>query len=405
MFSEIWIVVATLLVFIGLVASHGLFLILGSLLVIITLAARLWDRYAFRRVEHARSLSRDRAFIGDSLEYTVTLVNDKLLPLIWVDILDPFPNGLELSGGQLRGNALEGNRQHSITTSLLPYQKASWKYTMKCASRGYHRIGPVRLRSGDIFGFTSGEANLDGYDHVLVYPQIADLNDLLLPILHPLGQSRGKRPLHQDTTWFSGQRDYHPTDPMKHIHWKGTAKRGSLQTKVFDPVVSLNVLIAMNATTSQFPWQGSNRTLFERTVTAAASVASFCDENGCSYGLFSNAVAVHSSKWLSVPMGASPSQLSQVLESLARAGPYAVTTLAEVIRGERDSLPAGATVVLVTSVVSQSLADEVEVIRSRGHRVLALYAGNGAPETDLPGVEVIRAGRILQQQAGDGAAV
>ena len=39
MFSEVWIIIATLLVFIGLVASHGLFLILGSLLVIITLAA------------------------------------------------------------------------------------------------------------------------------------------------------------------------------------------------------------------------------------------------------------------------------------------------------------------------------------------------------------------------------
>ena len=405
MFSELWILVAAVMVFIGLVASQGLFLVVGSLLIIITLTARLWDKYAFRRVAHGRIFSSSRAFIGDTLDYTVTLSNDKILPLIWVDILDPFPEGLELSGATLRGSGLDGNRHHSITTSMLPYQKVSWKYSLTCTARGYHRIGPVRLRSGDIFGFSSDETHLSGLGHVLVYPRIVDLNELLFPAQHPLGDTKGKRPLNQDTSRFLGQRDYQPTDPMKHIHWKATARRGSLQTKVFDPVVSLNVLIAMNASTNEFPWQGSNKALFERTVTAAASVANYCNQRGYSFGLASNAVSTFSSKWLSVPLGASPSQFTQVLEALARARPYVVTSLADVVRGERDTLPAGATVVVVTPVVTPALVQEVEEIRGRGHQVLALYAGDGMPEMDLPGVPWFQVGRVLQALVNDEPAV
>ena len=395
MFNGLWILVAGILVFIGLVASQGLFLVVGALVIIVTLTGRLWDRYAFLQVTHGRIITLNRAFIGDTLEYTVTLSNDKILPLIWVDILDPFPPGLELSGGSLRGSFLEGIRHHRITTSLLPYQKVSWRYSLQCTARGYHRIGPVRLRSGDIFGFSSGETSLPGISPVIVYPRMIDLDELVFPAQHPLGETKGQRPLYPDASRFLGQREYQPTDPMKYIHWKGTARRGSLQTKIFDPVVSLNVLIAMNGSTNQYPWQGVNRAFFERTVTAAASVAGYCDQLGYSFGLASNAVSSYSSSWLRVLLGASPQQLYQVLDALARAAPYAVTSLADVVRGERDTLPAGTTVVLVTPVVTGALTQEVEEILDRGYRMMALYTGDGAPEMDLPGVPWIHVGRVL----------
>ena len=159
MLNELWLVVSGLLILIGLAASQGLLLVVGALVIIIWLVTKVWDRYAFRRVSHSRSLSHHRAFIGDSLTYTVTLSNDKLLPLIWVDIQDSFPEGLELSGVNLRTGNMEGTRQHGITTSLLPFQQVTWKYNLRCDVRGYHRIGPVRLRTGDISGLLPRRPN------------------------------------------------------------------------------------------------------------------------------------------------------------------------------------------------------------------------------------------------------
>tara|TARA_B100000315_G_scaffold254695_1_gene296303 strand:+ start:45 stop:662 length:618 start_codon:yes stop_codon:yes gene_type:complete len=192
-----------------------------------------------------------------------------------------------------------------------------------------------------------------------------------------------------------GQREYHPTDPMKHIDWKATARTSQLQTKVFEPIVSLNVLVALNATTSEHPWEGTNRRLFERAVTVAASAAEHASRQGYSFGVVSNAVATYSGKWLSVPVGAASSQLSLVLEALAMAGPYAVTSLTRVLQSERGSMPPGTTVVLVTAVITGTLAQDVAVMKERGYRVLVLYAGDGGPELKIPDVPVFLAGPAL----------
>ena len=395
MLNDLWIFLISAMIFIGLVASEGLLLVVGSLVIVLAIAARMWDHYAFRSVNHSRSISRKRAFIGDTVEYSISLDNDKVLPLIWVEIHDTFPDGLELTGAVVRGTGLESDRQHIITTSLLPFQKATWKYSLTCSERGYHRIGPVRLRTGDIFGFSSAETRYAQFDHILVFPRILDLEGLLFPPERPMGDVRGLKPLYYDTNRVVGQRDYRPRDPLKHIDWKATARARRLQTKVFEPVVSLNILIVMNGSTREHTWQGSNSRLFERTVTLAASTASLADSRGYTYGVLSNAVARYTGKWINVPMGASPSQLSLSLEALAMAAPYVVAPLAEVLNAERHSLPAGTTILLVTPSLGDSLLRDIAGIQDHGSRVMVLYSGDGLPERELNDVPVISMTSIL----------
>ena len=78
------------------------------------------------------------------------------------------------------------------------------------------------------------------------------------------------------------------------------------------------------------------------------------------------------------------------------AGAHVVTPLVDVLLGERHSLPPGTTVVLVTAVITQSLAEEVAEIKQQGYEVLALYAGDGDPQIELPGVTVFPVGQALE---------
>ena len=394
---ELWPLACGLLILIGLLTSSGLLLVVGSLVTVVWLAARLWERQGFRKVTYSRELGSRRAFIGDTLDYSVVLTNDKPLPLIWVEAQDPFPEGLELSGAVVRGATLETNRHHSISTSLLPYQRATWKFPMRCNRRGYHRIGPVRMRSGDIFGFSSTETRRTEVENLLVYPRVVEIEELLTPPQNPFGLTRGRLPLYQDTNRVKGQREYRSADPMKHIDWKATARAGTLQTKIFDPAVSMNMVVAMNGSTSDFIWQGTNRRLFERTVTAAASTANVANRLGYTFGLISNAVASYSGKWLSVPPGAATSQLALTLEALAMAAPYVVAMLPDVFRAERDRLPMGATVVYVTAVITQSVPDQLREITERGFRVLVLYAGDGEAPEDVEGFPVTGIAHLLDE--------
>ena len=392
---ELWPVVSGLLVFVGLLVSSGLLLVVGSMVAVVWMTARLWERYCFRKVSYERKVGRRRAFIGDSLDYSVSLTNDKPLPLIWVEAQDSFPEGLELQGAVIRGLSLETNRHHSITASLLPYQRATWNFKMRCVRRGYHRIGPVRMRSGDIFGFSATETRLNAVNDVLVYPRVIDLEQLTTPPQHPFGSSRGGLPLFHDTSRARGTRDYQPEDPLKHIDWKATARARRLQTRTFDPSVSMNIVVALNGSTSDYVWLGTNRRLFERAVTAAASAVALADRRGYSYGLISNAVASYSGKWLSVPVGASSQQLTMTLEALAMSAPYVVSMLPDVFRAERDNLPPGASVIFVTAALTDSVPEQLLVFSESGYRTSVIYAGDGDAPEQVGNAPVTNIGHLL----------
>ena len=379
MISDLWVIAATIAIIAGLLASQALLIVVGVLVLLIWITGKHWPRYAFRRLSYSRRLERRRAFIGDVLDYHITVNNDKLLPMIWLDISDTFPLGLQTGGTHRRGVGAEAELDHRITTSLLPYQRVTWKYRVRCRARGYHRIGPARLRSGDMFGLTSAEKNVPDVDYLLVYPRIVDLRRMLNLWERPLGTGRGRRFIQDDPSRFVGLREYLPTDPLKHIDWKATARHGRLESRIFEPAATRYMLIALNARTGDAAWQGSNRRLFERAVTVAASVAEYARNEDYTFGLVSNAIASYSSKWMSVPPGSGNLQLESVLESLAMAGPFWVTELSSVLRTESETLTSGSTVVLVTALISRAVVLETEEIRRRGHRMIIFYAGDGEP--------------------------
>ena len=399
MISDLWIIAAVVAIVAGLLATQLILIVVGVLVLLIWITGKHWPRYAFRRLTYSRRLERRRAFIGDVLDYDITVDNDKILPMIWLDISDTFPLGLQTGGTFRRGVGAEAELDHRITTSLLPYQRVTWRFRIRCRARGYHRIGPARLRSGDMFGLTAAERQITSVDYVLVYPRIVDLRLMMTLWEKPLGASRGRRFIQDDPSRFVGLRDYLPSDPLKRIDWKATARHHKLESRVFEPAATRYMLIALNARTGDAAWQGSNRRLFERAVTVAASVADYALREDYTFGLVSNAIASYSSKWMTVAPGSGSLQMESVLESLAMAGPFWVTELSSVLRNESDSLVSGATVVLVTALLSRAVVSETEEIRRRGHHVMIFYAGDGDPgpvaQLLPPEVPVFLAGSYL----------
>ena len=73
------------------------------------------------------------------------------------------------------------------------------------------------------------------------------------------------------------------------------------------------------------------------------------------------------------------------------------------IQTERSRLPAGATVVVVTSTVSERLLDTLARVRQAGHAVTILFAGEEPPPTKFAGVSVYHLGGSQTWQRLEGA--
>jgi uncharacterized protein (DUF58 family) len=390
MFGEGWLVAIGLLLLASILVRDALLFLISLLLILATLIARWWYRHCLDRVEYRRSLSHRRAFFGEEVELTVEIVNRKLLPLAWLETEDEIPRELTPLHGTTMPSHKPARALLMNFLSLRWYERVRRHYRIVCAARGEHEFGPARMRSGDVFGFDAQEVELDKRDYLLVYPKVVPITRLGLPPRDPFGDRRTRDWLFEDPLNAVGVREYASGDSPRRIHWKATARTQQLQVKLYEPTTTYRLVVFLNLNTLGESWSlRYDPDLVELAIMAAASVASWAAEQGYQVGLSANGFMYRSGPG---PARAAPSrdpeQLTNVLEVLARALPFASFPLEELLRRESRELPYGATLVVVTAVLNAPIAAELVALRRAGHRVTLLLVGDGQADVHLPGVPV-----------------
>jgi uncharacterized protein (DUF58 family) len=374
----------------------GLVILLGLVVSAAGLAG-LWSRVALAGVRARRSVRESRLFPGESTEVTLEIFNRKPLPLPWIKVDDEIPEKLAGNGSSAPDHR-PGYRLLTRSASILWYRKASWKYPLRAERRGYYRLGPLTVTSGDIFGFYPRWASFPTADSILVYPRIFPIEQLEVPSLHPMGDARTSRRIFQDPTRAIGLRDYGPRDSLKYIHWKASARRQQLQVKVFEPTTTLKVSLFL-AADGFAPDGPRGEEEFELAVSAAASIAYHLIDRGAQVGLVSNACMEDSGQAIQIPAGGSDDQLMEILETLAKVTPRFKDSAEVFWQGESKSLPSGTTLILIASRVPDSLRWLLRDWKESGSPVLLLLTGDrreGGGDGFLPICSIRHPGSLLR---------
>jgi hypothetical protein len=87
-------------------------------------------------------------------------------------------------------------------------------------------------------------------------------------------------------------------------------------------------------------------------------------------GLVANGAMPHADQPLKVLPGRSPDQLARILEVLAGVTPFATASIDRLLRDESPNLPWGATLVVVTAVLTDELSTMLNRLRAAGRRVV-----------------------------------
>lgn len=382
-----WLIAA--LLFVALLLRQGFVVLLLGLLGLVLLAAALWSRYALRRVSYERTLSSTRAFVGDEVVLTQRIANAKLLGLPSLRIDDTVPDKLTYIDQKIYPHSQHNLQVLRRSTALRPYEAVSYAVRIRCNQRGLYTLGPVHLEATDAFGLQVRELTLPHQTRLVVYPKLVGLPRLELRPRHPVGENRAFRQLLTDPARTVGVRDYRRDDPLKTIHWGATARRGELQTRIFEPTTSLHVAIVLDLDTFEYYWQGIRYDLVEQMISLAATVATEAADERLGFGLYVNGAPADSGQLVRIPPNRSPAQLPLVLEALAKLTAYSVVPLAVLLQRLGPTLDWGATIVLISPIPSESLQTVVLRLARRGRRIIWLYAGDD-PAPQLPGVDVVR---------------
>lgn len=361
-----------------LIGQRALALIALLLLLVIG-AAAVWRRLALYRVEYRRDLSAGYVFPGDEVTLTMQIANRKLLPLARVDVHDAIAPGLEVVGEQPTLFGPAGLPALARSVNLGWYEAVSWHYRLRCPQRGLYRVGPVHLRSGDPFGLLTDERTSADSVRLAVYPRLLGPDELGIDLRQLLGDARSRQNLIVDPVRTVGARDYHRDDPLKSIHWNATARRGELQTRVYEPTTSLELVCFLDVDTFEQVWEGVRHDLAERLISTAATVCKTLIDAGHSVGLVANGALPEREFLALLAPGRSPQQLARLMETLALLKPYSLAPMKHLLRRPPLSLSPGATVLLVSAVGAVETQGALLRLSQSGHRVLWVYLGAEPP--------------------------
>ena len=372
-----WLPLGAVLVAGGLIWGSAALLALGLFVLLAGGLARVWADRSLVALEFERRLPETRAFPGERLDLTYRLTNRKLLPLPRLELRDLFPDALAPDTLAHIPANISGTKIYERSTHLGSRERASWTVALPCTERGYYRLGPARLRSGDAFGLFSAERDETETPGVVVYPRTVPLQDLGLPSARPLGERKGRERIFEDPLRIAGLRDHAPGDSIRRIDWKATARRGALQSRVYEPSTAQHLIVALNIDTMDPPWAGYIPELLETDLTVAASLARWAFDERYAVGLLANGSLPESDRPIRVPPGRAPDHLMRILEALGGIGPLTMTSLADVLEAESHRLPFGATLAVVTAIMPGPLAAVLRGLHHSGKHVVVLATADG----------------------------
>ena len=287
--------------FFSLIYGVGELTLFALIILVLGLGAHMWSRISRNHVSCKIMLSRDRLFPGEKLGIDIEAVNGKPLPVLFrVNLFVP---------GDLAGS--DSGAWINEETGLLWFQKARFRKAFRPDRRGVYDLGPPRMRTGDIFGFSYRRSAAHDHFEVIVYPRIVDIRPIAVPQRDFFGTPGAKSPV-EDPVFVFGTRDYQPGRPSRKIHWKASARHNRLQEKLCEPAEQEKILFILDA----FGFEAGDD--FEKTLEVIASLVVQLDRRGIAVGFATNC-RIYGNQRRIIPISRNSLQLAAILETIARA--------------------------------------------------------------------------------------
>lgn len=278
-----WVLGALFLLIVGLVLGLGLLVYAMYALLGVMIISRYLAREWTENLSATRDCNRYSVQIDDTVAIIVNIKNNGKMRIPWLlmedslpkDALSQRPPRLKVKGKRVQLATIASDSQKGLL------------YQVKFLMRGYYQIGPLLMESGDLFGLHRRYRVVTEPHFVLVYPKVVPLQGYDIASRRPIGEIRLTHRLFEDPTRISGVREYQNGDSFNRIHWKATARTGSLHSKVYEASTIAGATILLDFHRDVYSSQGEPFRS-ELAVTAAASLANTVYQLGQQIGFVTN---------------------------------------------------------------------------------------------------------------------
>lgn len=392
MIRRLWWRSAILMALLGYVLASRELLLLAGLLATVYAVAYALSHESLEAMRYTRTLHPRRAFTGEPISCTVRVENRRRLPLVWLTTADRWPNAVVPEASRdLVPSHLPDDSELTLALSLRGRSQVHREYTLSTRRRGIFDLGPAEARSTDPFALFLEAGSVAPPHRLVVYPRRRALPPTGFASDDPFGWRRAQRRLFEDPNLPMGIRPYAPGDSFRNIHWPATARTGELQTRAYQPVAGLDIVVCLNAATYDRHWEGYEPERMEALVEISATLVTEALEAGHRVGLISNGSIAKSGRPFRIPPSRSPGHLSLLLECLAGLTPIVKAPFAAYLLSEAPLLAYGSTMIVVTALTPPSILEALLQLRAHGRRARLISLADNPPPF-LPGIPSMHLG-------------
>ena len=365
----------------GLVLGQRDLLRIGVLLLVLPLLSLLLAARGGQRLAAARTTSPSRVPAGGSTRVRLDLSNPSRVPTGVLLAQDQLPHAL-------------GPAPRFVLDRLGPGRTTAVAYTVRPASRGRHRVGPLGVRVTDPLGLCEVPAQVGSDDPLLVLPRVEPLPAVTGPSGWSGAGEDGERSAVAAGEHGSGTREYAPGDDVRRVHWRSTARRGELMVRQDEQPRQQRATVVLDRRAQAHSGAGP-RSSFERAVSAAASVAVSLAAAGTGVRVVSGE---RTGPWVEGPSAAAAGLLDDLADvQLGGQGDLAAA-LRAVAAGGQDGL-----VVAVLGRLDEGDLRLLARVPQRGTRAVALLLEGEGPRGRSPGAALRRAGWTVLDVGREGS--
>jgi uncharacterized protein (DUF58 family) len=348
-----------------------LFFYLLYVVVGLQVLVRFWLRRSSSQVNWRRSAPA-AAFPGERSTIEVELTNGGLLPVPWLTLTESVPPALHNPPTIREVISLGAGERHRLT------------YTVVGQRRGYYRLGPLAVSTGDVLGLDERVLSKPEHEALTIYPATLTLAELGLPAALPYGTLAARQRLFSDPARPSGVRPYQPADGVRRIDWKTSAHAGEPQVRRYQPAIALETLIALAFSREEYGGRFAYDVM-ERALTAAASIATDLNQRRQPVGLCTTGIdAATEQPAAPVPVGPGRANLMAIMGALGRLEQAQSGDLPALAGRASAGLGWGSTVILITGQRGPELVARLLPLRRRGLSVALIITEPIPADLGLP---------------------
>ena len=182
-------------------------------------------------------------------------------------------------------------------TFLLPTVGArsdvAFSYTTACYQRGLYTSATAVLETTVPLGLFVRRRRYDLPLTVTVYPAYYEMKGV--PVTSDVWAEQGQMVRSSAASDFYGSREYQHGDPLRHIHWRNTARLGQFVVKEFEEPSQGSIAVAFESVRD---WGVGKETTVEYAIKIAATLARHCGDSGRSISILAGQAPLHQAGWL-----------------------------------------------------------------------------------------------------------